>query len=65
MTRFPDKLDDAHGVINEAANLTDALQILLWDIVNMSEGEPIRRRQRDALVGLGNALERVLNEGAA
>ncbi|WP_421906769.1 hypothetical protein [Mameliella sp.] len=64
MTRLPKELDDAHRVIVDAANLTEALQIVLWDISNTFGETDAMRKQVDALVGLGDALERVLMEGS-
>ena len=52
-----EELNDAHEQLGDAHNLICALQMVLLDVTQMQPHDPIGLERRDALVGIGNALE--------
>ena len=52
-----ENLDQVTHQLSKMTNMVQALQIVLWDICQMKDDEVLGGRRRDALVGLGDALE--------
>ena len=41
----------------QISNLVAALQLVVWDIGQLQPDQPIGKERRDAVVGIGDALE--------
>ncbi|MEY8838316.1 hypothetical protein AB9K41_04655 [Cribrihabitans sp. XS_ASV171] len=56
-----ERIDALEHKLNEAMNLTAALQVVAWDFAQEVEAANTQARlRRDAVIGLADALERVL-----
>lgn len=60
------ELMNEHEAVNQklthVTNLVAALQIVAWDVAQLQGKEPISNDRRDAIVGLSDALGKVLAE---
>lgn len=54
-----DRLED---ILGDLYGLSEALQIVIYEFAQMVPGTPIQKHQRDALVGMGNAIEQKIKE---
>lgn len=53
--------DETEQRLNRASNLVAALQIVAYDVCQLSPEDAIGKERRDAIVGLGDALEELLS----
>lgn len=58
--QYGDQLDALHYDYSHLANLVAALQVVAVDIVHLSPGDPIGKDRRDAIIGIGDAMGRIV-----